>query len=144
MFSGKFISHPKFSSLQKRIRLQDSRIWNRIRNAGCEWAAVRLCKGFSYLCWGASLPISSWAERVQKSYNPYADDTDENRIEYMSRCRQDYLQWVDTCRQHNINSGAAIDILYFGRNTKDIEKIYCRRHGWAISNLMQALDLYRK
>ncbi len=127
-----------------RRRLQDVRIWKQIRERGFDVAAVRLSLGYSFWCHGLGMRISSWAEKVYNSYKQEGGDLPEGRLEYLSRCRKDYLRWVDECVRCGVNHHAAMDILFCGKNNRDVEKYYHRRHGWGIDNLMQALELYRK
>ncbi len=127
-----------------RKRLQDMRIWNQICAAGFEAAAVRLCRGYGFMCFGGRLRTSSWSERICKSCNPDGGNLSDASLDYLVRCKREYLAWVDECVCAKINHRAVMDILFFGRNLQEVEKIYCRRHGWAILNLMQAIELYRK
>lgn len=133
-------SSPRFF----RRKLQDVRIWKQITVAGLEWAAQRICRGYSYIVQGGNVRVSSWTERVSTSYNHHGGGAEVSDWEYLQRCKQDYLRWVDACRQRGVCSPAAMDILFFGSQAREIEQRYRRRHGWAISNLLQALELYRK
>lgn len=127
-----------------RRRLQDIRIWQRICQHGFELAAVRLCRGFGFICRGGRLQTCSWSERISRSYNPDGGDLSENTLDFLLRCKKDYLAWVNQCVDAGVKYQAAIEILFFGRGTEEVEKIYCRRHGWAMTNLLQCLELYRK
>lgn len=127
-----------------RRRLQDVRLWNKIRNSGYEHVAIRLCRGYAFLCWGADMRVSSWTERVSSSYNPISGLGDDEKLLYLTRCKQDYLNWIEECIKCGVWYRAVMDILFFGKSYKDVEKIYRHRHGWAISNMMQAFELYRK
>lgn len=137
--SGKFQERRLF-----RKRLQDVRIWNQICAAGFEAAAVRLCRGYGFICFGGQLRTSSWSERINKSYNPDSDSLSENCFDYLLRCKRDYLAWAEECDKAGINHRAVIDVLFFGRNLQEVEKIYRHRHGWALSNMLQSFEFYRK
>lgn len=139
-----FVGQAKEPTRFYRRRLQDARIWNRIRAQGYEDVAANLCYGFAYLCWGGRAITSSWCERVSTSFNPNPENLSEGRIEYLQHCRKDYLAWADECQKHGIKHRAAMDILFFGKGTKEVEQIYGRRHGWAMSNLLQSFEFYRK
>lgn len=127
-----------------RRKLQDVRIWKQITAAGYEWAALRICRGYSYIVQGGNVRVSSWTERVSTSYNHHCGGAEISGWEYLQRCKQDYLHWVDICRRQGVCAPAAMDILFFGCQVREIEQRYRRRHGWAMSNLLQALELYRK
>lgn len=127
-----------------RRRLQDIRIWNQICRHGFEQAAVRLCRGFGFICRGGRLQTCSWSERISRSYNPDGGDLSENTLDFLLRCKKDYLAWAEQCANAGVNHRAVMDVLFFGRSVREVEKIYCHRHGWAISNLIQSLELYRK
>ena len=108
-----FVGQAKEPTRFYRRRLQDARIWNRIRAQGYEDAAANLCYGFAYLCWGGRAITSSWCERVSTSFNPNPENLSEGRIEYLQHCRKDYLAWADECQKHGIKHRAAMDILFF-------------------------------
>ncbi len=127
-----------------RRRLQDSRIWKQICAAGYEWAAIRLCRGYSYIVNGGRVKTSSWAEKVSASYNPDRGCLADFNLDYLQRCKYDYLRWFDSCLEAGLNPRAAMDILFFGCGLDEVERAYRRRHGWAIKNLLQAIELYRK
>ena len=127
-----------------RRRLQDIRIWKHIADKGFELAAVRLCQGFRYICWGGLIRTSSWSERVYRSYNPEYDNWAENTLDYLLGCKRDYLTWADQCEHAGVSHRAAMDILFFGYSLNEVEKVYRRRHGWALSNMMQSFEFYRK
>ena len=127
-----------------RRRLQDARIWNQIRTAQMENAAIGICRGFAYLTDGGRVPVSSWSEKVSASYNIHGAEVGEDKLLYMGRLRRDYLAWADACRDAGLCHRAAIDILFFGDSVGQVEKKYRRRHGWAMRNLMQSLEIYRK
>lgn len=124
-------------------RLQDRRLWEQIENLGFRKAAYCLTKGYSYICWGGHLRAVSWKE-VRGSYRePYADFDDET-LEFLFRCKCDYLRWSRLCDSLGLNRGAVMDILYFGKSLSAVDKSYGRRHGWAAANILAALSLYRR
>lgn len=127
-----------------RRRLQDSRIWKQICAAGYEWAAIRLCRGYAYMVNGGRVKISSWSEKVSASYNPERGEAADSDLEYLQRCKYDYLRWFDSCLEAGLNPRAAMDILFFGCGLDEVERAYRHRHGWALKNLLQCLELYRK
>ena len=141
---SKFNNSKQTTSFIRHKNLQDIRIWNKIRDNGYEWAAIRLCHGFSYLCQSFPIRVSLLQERICNSYNPDTLVGIDDKLIYLTRCRADYLDWADNCEKHNISHHAAIDILFFGRHCREVEKIYRHRHGWAINNLMQSFEFYRK
>lgn len=145
VFSGdslcnKFSAEPRFY----RRRLQDIRVWKQICDKGFEKAAVKLCRGFSYMCWNGRIRTSSWSERISRSFNLEGDSLSECSLEYLSRCKKDYLAWIAECEEADVCHRATMDILFFGYSLGEVEKVYRRRHGWGLSNLMQCLELYRK
>lgn len=131
-------------SQKHRISLQEAKVWNKVRKYGYEWQAVRLCRGYAFLCQVNSIRVSSWNEKVCVSINSDNYGSEEERLLYLSGCRRDYLNWADKCELNGISHLAAIDILYFGESCKSVEYKYRHRHGWAMRNLIQSFDFYRK
>lgn len=94
-------------------RLQDRRLWEQIENLGFRKAAYCLTKGYSYICWGGYLRAVSWKE-VRGSYRePYADFDDET-LEFLFRCKRDYLRWSRLCDSLGLNRGASGLAVIFG------------------------------
>lgn len=139
-----FKKNQKLFSSKSKATLQDLKVWKKIRETGYEWAAVRLCRGYAFLCQVNTIKVSSWSERICISLNQDVYTSEEDRLLYLSSCRKDYLDWADKCEAKGISHLAAMDILYFGENCKFVERKYCHRHGWAMSNLIQSFEFYRK
>ncbi|MBE6453013.1 MAG: hypothetical protein E7012_05955 [Alphaproteobacteria bacterium] len=138
------VKSKKMASYKYKKNLQDIRIWKKIRANGYEWVAIRLCRGYSYLCQVKSMKVSSWMEKVCYSFNPDGYGADEDKLLYLMRCRHDYLEWADNCEKNGVSHHAAMDILYFSKSCHDVERMNRHRHGWAISNLMKSFEFYRK
>lgn len=131
--------------LQKhRISLQDAKVWKKVRELGFEWTAVRICRGYAFLCQVSPMRVSSWNEKVSVSINQNVFASEEDKLLYLSACRRDYLDWADNCEESGISHLAVIDVLYFGETCKFVEQKYRHRHGWGMKNLINSLYLYRK
>ena len=127
-----------------RRRLQDIRIWRHINEKGFERVAVRLCQGYKFICWGGRMRTSSWSEKISRSYHQDVDSFNNDSLDYLMHCKKDYLHWADACEQEGVNHRAVMEIIFFGRNTTEVERMFRHRHGWALKNMMQAFELYRK
>ena len=133
---------PKKNRVVSR-RLQDRRLWAQIEAFGFQKAAYCLTRGFAYICWGGRLKAISWQE-VRSGYQDTYSALNDETLEFLFRCKQDYLRWSRLCDSEGLNRHAVMDILYFGKSLSVIDKSYKKRHGWAAANILAALALYRR
>ena len=125
-----------------RRRVQAARLWEQIESNNLERAAIRLCRGYSYICWGGRIKTSSWVETGISSRDSLFNLSDDS-LDYLIRCKDEYLRWAAECDKNSLNRVAVMDILFFGKSAGEVEKFYHKRHGWAIKNLVAALKLHK-
>ena len=65
--------------------------------------------------------------------------TDDDTIRML---RRHYLDWGRDCTIHSLNVSACMDFLAHGESIGDIERKHPKRHGWALRNLLDCLDVY--
>lgn len=133
--------HPGGRKRLCRRRLQDARLWEQIEGNHLERAAIRLCRGYSYICWGGRIKTSSWVECGISSRDPFLCMEDDS-LDYLIRCKKEYLRWAEECDRNKLHRTAVMDILFFGKSAGEVEKNYRKRHGWAVKNLVEALKLH--
>lgn len=124
-----------------RRRVQDERIWRQIGDQHLEREAIRICRAFHFITFGRGIRTSQLVESFERSgLESFLNDQDF--LDYLIRCKEDYLKWINLCKKEKIQYYAIIDILYFGLSITEVEKSYRKRHGWAMKNLVQGLKLY--
>ena len=124
-------------------RLQDRRLWLQIEQKGLSRAVYYLSKGLGYLCWGGRVRARILSE-VMGQYLGAFDYADEETLDFLIRCKNDYLRWFELAQKNGYVPQAVVDVLYFGTSLSDVDKKYQRRHGWALKNIIESLDYFRK
>lgn len=124
-----------------RRRIQDARIWNCIEDNHYEREALRIIRGFHYICWGGMCRARSLIDSCERS-GFEGELGYEGFMDYLRRCKDDYLSWAEACKKDRVCHRAIVDLLYFAQSAKEVEKNYRKRHGWALRNLIKGLGLY--
>jgi hypothetical protein len=58
--------------------------------------------------------------------------------------KRTYLEWAELGVRGKFNHAAALDIIAFGRDLKQVDTARRKRHGFAKENLINALDVWRE
>ena len=118
---------------QTRRRKSDARIWEQMSGEQ-EVAAFMIFAAFMVMAGEVGVKVAAF---LRERGAPCDDDT-------ILMLRRHYVKWSRDCAAHRLNVSACMDFLAHGESMGDIERKHRKRHGWALRNLLDCLDVYCK
>jgi len=108
-----------------------------------EYAMQEIFDGFNYITGNVSVRISGCYQPVRPDKHK-GDYQEKDGLPWHAWIRPFYFEWVDLGQRGKFNHDAAIAIIVFGQNLKQVDTDRKKRHGFAKENLINALDVWRE
>ena len=104
-----------------------------VLSAGQTGAAEKICRGFQLLFEGGHVGSGSLD----------GDPWSETDLDRGTCCLDEqFIHWAKDVFERGLSMSAALDILMFGKNFRDVDIAASKRAGFAKKNLFEVLDIY--